>query len=293
MRIFRFILFSCFTLFAFFPPTLRAENTDHEWHKTYILSGEPSLLLDVADTGVEIQSCGECRQIQVDLQLNNRKLSDYSLEESQSGNTVAFKLKEKVHVGIHVVFHMAHEPHLIIKTPSRLHLDAHTGDGSITASGLQGDLTLHTSDGSIDIYDVAGTLRLNSSDGNIRIHNANGVLEARTSDGHLNVDGRFSSLQVHTSDGNLDLTLSEGSQLTAASRVESSDGRVTVHLPHSLSADLDIHTSDGKIDCSLPLTMEGYHSHGSSQHDIRGKLNAGGPLLVIHTSDGNVTVASL
>jgi DUF4097 and DUF4098 domain-containing protein YvlB len=106
----------------------------------------------------------------------------------------------------------------------------------------------------------------------------------------MTVDGEFSAVQMHTSDGNLDLTLAPGSKLNAASRIESSDGPVNVHVPSTLAADLDITTSDGHVDCSLPLTMDHYDSRGKH---LQGHLNGGGAPLSVHTSDGNVRIAAI
>jgi DUF4097 and DUF4098 domain-containing protein YvlB len=145
----------------------------------------------------------------------------------------------------------------------------------------------------VDVQDVGGAVRLTASDGSIKIRNVTGTLESRSSDGQAEVEGRFTALQVHTSDGNLDVTVADGSQLSTASRIESSDGRVTVRLPRTMAVDLDVHTGDGQINCELPLTMEGYNSAHSSGHNLRGHLNGGGVPLTIHTSDGNVTIAAL
>jgi hypothetical protein len=145
----------------------------------------------------------------------------------------------------------------------------------------------------VALDDVHGALRLTSSDGNVVIRGATGTLEARGSDGHMQIDGQFTAVQLHTSDGNLDLTLAPGSQLNAASRIESSDGHVIVHVPSTLAADLDVTTSDGRLDCSLPLTMDHYDSNESSGHSVHGRLNGGGTPLTIHTSDGNVRIAAL
>jgi hypothetical protein len=68
---------------------------------------------------------------------------------------------------------------------------------------------------------------------------------------------------------------------------------VTVRLPKDLAANLDVSTSDGKIDCNLPLTLDGFHSNGGSEHSVRGKLNAGGALLSIRTSDGSIHLSLL
>ena len=268
-----------------------AQNTENDWAKSYSIAGKPSLTIETADSSLRIQSCGECKAISIKVH-SSRKLSEYRLEESQSGDHVNFSFKEKPHVGVHVTWHNQGAS-VVVETPGSLQLDAKTADGDLSARDLEGDLKLHTGDGNVELDNLHGNLRLTSSDGNLTIQNATGTLEARSSDGHIKVGGNFSAVQLHTSDGTLDFSLAEGAQLTAASRIESSDGQVTIRVPHNLAADLDISTSDGRIDCSLPLTMDHYDSRENSGHHIRGKLNAGSIPLTIHTSDGSVTISQL
>ncbi len=267
-----------------------AQTSDHDWAKTYSVSGKPSLTIQTADSHLRIQSCGECKAINVKVH-SDRSLSDYRLEDSQSGDHVSFSFKEKPHIG--VTWHDHKGATVVVETPGSLDLDAKTSDGNLTARDLQGDLQIHTGDGNVELDNLHGNLRLASSDGNLTVQNAAGTLEARSSDGRMKVDGNFSAVQLHTSDGELDFSLAQGAQLTAESRIESSDGRVTIRVPHDLAADLDISTSDGRIDCSLPLTMDHYDSRESSGHHLRGKLNAGSVPLTIHTADGNVTISQL
>jgi len=270
-----------------------AQTAGGDWQKSYPVSGKASLSLSSGDASVEVRSCGDCREVRVRVEWKDRKPSEFTMNEFQSGDHVNFELKEKPHLGIHIVVGNWHEPHITVETPTTLDLEARTADGGLKVSGVQGSLELHTSDGAVDVEDVGGSVRLTASDGSIKIHNVTGTLESRSSDGQATVEGKFTALQVHTSDGNLDLTVADGSQLNTASRIESSDGRVTVRLPRTLAVDLDVHTSDGQINCALPLTMEGYNSAHSSGHNLRGHLNAGGVPLTIHTSDGDVSIAAL
>ena len=268
-------------------PALTAEA---DWQKSYPVSGKPSLSLGTGDASTDVRSCAECREVRIRVEWNDRHPGDYNLNEFQSSDHVNFELKEKQHLGIH--FGPGHrEPHVFVDTPAEADLEARTSDGSLNVSGLNGNLDLHTGDGAVNVSDVSGAVRLVASDGSIRIHNVTGTLESKSSDGSVSIDGRLSGIQVHSSDGRVDVTLADGSQLATSSRIEASDGHVTIRLPKTLSADLEIHTSDGKIDCQLPLTLSGYNSGGG--HNIRGKLNAGGPPLTVHTSDGNVTIAAL
>ncbi len=135
---------------------------------------------------------------------------------------------------------------------------------------------------------MSGNLKLHSSDGQLHVRNGSGTLEARTSDGNQEIAGNFTSLQLHTSDGSITAELAEGSHLSSDSRIESSDGSVTLRLPKSFPVELAISTSDGSIQSTLPLVIDGYNSKGNSGHSIRGKFNGGGSLLTIHTSDGSV-----
>jgi Putative adhesin len=268
-----------------------AQVSGHDWQKTYSVNGSASLTIETGDSGLNIQSCGDCKEIRVQVH-SGRDLNEYRLDEHQDGDHVSFSLKEKPMWGFHVGW-KGEGTKVTVETPAHLDLDAKTSDGNFSARALTGNLQVRSGDGSVALDDVHGALRLTSSDGNVVIRDATGTLEARGSDGHMQVDGQFSAMQMHTSDGNLDLTLAPGSQLNAASRIESSDGHVVVHLPATLAADLNVTTSDGRLDCSLPLTMDHYDSNESSGHSVHGRLNGGGTPLTIHTSDGNVSIAAL
>lgn len=267
-------------------------RADADWQKTYPVSGHPSLSFTTGDTSAEVRSCGDCKEIRIRVQWNERHASAFNITEAQTGDHVNFELREKPGLGIHIDIGNR-GPLVTIETPAAVDLEGRTSDGSLKVYGVQGDLQLHTSDGAVDVADTSGSLHLKASDGAIRIHNASGTLESRSSDGSAHIDGRFTGVQVHVGDGGLDLTLNDGSSLTTASSVEASDGRVMIHLPHNLAADLDVHTGDGHLDCNIPLVMEGYHSNGESSHGVRGRLNGGGVPLTIRTHDGNVTIASL
>src|SRR5277367_1312288 len=269
-------------------------QTGNHWDKSYTISGQPTLALTTGDSNLTITSCGTCQTVKIHVYATNRKLSDYRLEEDQSGNTIHFSLKEKPMSGLHI--HVSWHDSWVaveVETPANLTLHAETSDGNLNASGLNGAISLRSSDGKQTIADVSGTLNIQSSDGAVDLRNIAGTLDAHSSDGNLNISGRLDSLNVRTSDGSLTLELASGSTLKADSTLHSSDGSITVRLPKDFSANLDVSSSDGKIDCSLPLTLNEFHSTNDSGHAVRGKLNAGGATFSIHTSDGSVHLSSL
>jgi len=271
-------------------------QTDNHWDKSYTLSGQPTLVLRTGDSNLNIKSCGSCHAVRVTVDSPKRKLSDFVLEEDQSGNTIHFSLKEKAHFGGHVTMHISWSDspvNVTVETPANLTLHAETEDGNLNATGLNGAISLRSSDGHQTIAEVSGTLRVDSSDGSVDLRGIAGTLDAHTSDGTLNISGKLDGLNVSSSDGRVNLELASGSILKNDSNLRSSDGTVTVKLPKDLAANLDISTSDGKIDCNLPLALDGFHSKGESDHSVRGRLNAGGPTLTIRTSDGAVHLSAL
>jgi Putative adhesin len=269
-----------------------AQDFDHSWSRTYPVTGMPTLTFETSDAGIEFHPCGDCHEIRIHIELVGKKLSEYHLEEGQSGDQVHFLFKEKPHMGAHIVWHKE-QTLVTVESPAQLTLEARTSDGNVTLSGLLGDLTLTTGDGNLTLDHVSGNLRIKSGDGQVKITNADGAIDAHTSDGNLSVDGLFHALALQTSDGTLDVSLREGTKLAGASTIQSSDGSVTVRVPQNFAADLNVHTSDGHVDCTLPLTLDHYQSSGEQSHQLRGKLNGGGTPLTIHTSDGNVKIEYL
>jgi DUF4097 and DUF4098 domain-containing protein YvlB len=261
------------------------------WEKSYPVSAQPTVNLEVSDSNLEIHSCGGCGTVHIRVEMEEAKLSDYRLEEGQSGNSVHFSLKEKAHAGIRINWHSG-SVKVVVETPANLTLEARTSDGGLRADGLHGDLSLDSSDGRQDLADLSGKLKVQTRDGGVRLRGGRGTLEARGVDGSQDLSGAFDALQVSSSDGSLSVELLPGTRLQASSRIETRDGSLTVHVPRDLAAEFDVATRDGRISSDLPLTMNGYNSHGGDRHELRGTMNGGGPLLAIQSSDGSVRLTA-
>src|SRR5579859_6866942 len=164
------------------------------WEKSYPVNGQPVLALEVSDSGLMVRSCGECRAVHVQVEMQNAKLSDYVLEESQSGNRLHFSLKEKPHIGFHIGTR-SQTVKVLVETPANVTLDGRSADGSMSVHGLHGEINLATSDGSLNVEDVSGNLKLRTSDGSlrVRVRGGRGRLEARSSDGSQDIAGSFES----------------------------------------------------------------------------------------------------
>ena len=189
------------------------------------------------------------------------------IEEHQSGDTVEIDVRYP-HLGVTINWgnSMSHRVEIDIHMPREGRVDLHTGDGKIDLGNFKGEMQLRSGVGSQEIDGV------------------DGKLHATTGDGHIRAHGRFDELELKTGDGHMDARATAGSTLTTGWRLESGDGTVTLKVPENLSADVDLHTGDGHIDLDMPVTTVGK----IRENEVRGKLNGGGNLLVIHTGDGSI-----
>lgn len=250
---------------ALTPLLLQADD----WHKHWTVGPRPEVHVLTGDASVVVEAAGDGA---VDASLVARGWSmggssGVQVIEHQAGNRVEIEVKVPSR---HFDFGN-HSLRLTVRVPRELTAEVRTGDGSIQLRGLHGPIHAVTGDGSLQADDLDGTLTAYSGDGSVRVH------------------GRFDNLQVHTSDGSVELNVLPGSRLESGWRVQTGDGSVRVHVPRDLAADLEMHTGDGHIQLDLPITVSGRQDG----HQVQGKLNGGGPTLLVHTGDGSISLGAI
>ena len=239
-----------------------------EWSKTYNLTGPPDLRVETSDANIHV-STWDHSSIEARVTTTGYTIGDdgIRIEEHQTGDMVEIEVRYPHHgVTINWGNTMGHRVEIAIHMPREGRVDLHTGDGKIDLGNFKGVMALRSGDGSQEIDGVDGKLRATTGDGDIR------------------ANGRFDDLELKTGDGRLDARAAVGSALVTGWRLESGDGSVTLEIPENLAADVDLHTGDGHIDLDMPVTTTGK----IRQNQVRGKLNGGGNLLVIHTGDGSI-----
>src|SRR6266511_3146399 len=241
-----------------------------EWSRQYPLKGRPELHVTTDDGSVRIEA-GDRPQIEARVETTGWAIAPdgVTVTESQTGDRVDIEVRLPHR---HWGFSIGHRSvKVTLRVPRAADLEVRTGDGSITADGLQGEVRLHTGDGPI------------------RATGLDGRLEADTGDGHMDVQGRFDLVDLRTGDGGIEAKVESGSKVAGAWSLRSGDGGITLRLPDDLSADLDAHTGDGNIDLDLQVTVSGTISSST----VRGKLGAGGPPLKVQTGDGSIHLRRL
>ena len=260
----RFLLF----LFLLIALTAFAQSNDDQWHKNFPLTGKPDLRFNTGDTNIHIEPWDQ-NSIDVQLITQNWKIGTHGLaiHEHQTGNLVELEVPTNDH-GVHfnIGWERSRRVDITVRMPREAKLD------------------IHTQDGNIDIHNMKGDFLLKSGDGHQRLDDLDGNLDSTSGDGRIELSGRFDVLHLHSGDGRIEARVKSGSKMERDWSLHAGDGSITLRLPKDFSADVSMHTRDGHINVNLPITVQGK----LGGNDIRGKLNAGGQLLSIHTGDGSI-----
>ena len=162
-----------------------------------------------------------------------------------------------------------------------------TSGGSVTIEGGGGKIDARTSGGSIRVGDTTGPVDVHTSGGSITLAHVRGAVRAHTSGGGISIEDAAGSVEASTSGGSIRAQIS--GPITADSKLSTSGGGITLTISPSAAIDLDARASGGDVDTDVPITVQG------RQEDDRvvGKINGGGPRLVLRTSGGGIRVKGL
>jgi DUF4097 and DUF4098 domain-containing protein YvlB len=250
--------------------------------RTFTVTGHARVRVQTDDGAVRV-STGDIKQVEVRVEYSGYKLDrDLRVEATQSGDFVDVTAKTS---GFHIGFALRHTNLRVeVHMPKDADLEVTTGDGSVEADSITGNLDVHTGDGHITVQGAKGNIRLHTGDGHIEGRGLDGRADLTTGDGHVNIEGRFDALNIKTGDGSVTARVGRGSTVSAPWNIHTGDGSVDLDLPGDLSANLDASTHDGRISLGFPVTVEGTFSSTK----ISGKMNGGGQPIVVRTGDGSI-----
>lgn len=166
-------------------------------------------------------------------------------------------------------------------------VDADTSGGSVNLAAARGSINVHTSGGNIHIGNADGPAQVKTSGGSIDIKRVGGDLYARTSGGGISIDDALGTVDASTSGGSVRARLSQ--QPRADCKLSTSGGSIVVSLAPSVAVDVDAHTSGGDVETDVPVTLLGKQGESS----LEGKINGGGPRLVLRSSGGDIRLKKL
>lgn len=169
---------------------------------------------------------------------------------------------------------------------ARAGLTATTSNGRMIVRNVRGDIELRTSNGAIEARDVEGNADLHTSNGGITLTRVGRTrLAAETTNGDIRADAVAGDMRLWSSNGRIELRVAS---VTDKPRIEAvtSNGRVLVELPKSVSARLDVRTSNGRV---VSLLSDLKDCDIGRAH-LRATLNDGRGTVRIKSSNGSITI---
>lgn len=166
-------------------------------------------------------------------------------------------------------------------------VDARTSGGDVNISGARSSVTLYTSGGDVAVGEASGTVSARTSGGDIEVRHAGGNLVAHTSGGSISIGEARGSIDAETSGGSIDARLTQ--QPGGDSQLRTSGGGITLSVAGNVALDVDAHTSGGDVETDVPVTLLGKQSEST----LNGKLNGGGPRVVLRSSGGDIRLRKL
>jgi hypothetical protein len=154
----------------------------------------------------------------------------------------------------------------------RLETRAATGEGrrvevryhvKVPASA---NLRLQNSNGAIDVVAVKGTVRAETSSGTVKGRDLTGSIEASTTNGAVRLE------VTAIAPGGI--------------RAETVNGSVELTMPTSAKADIQARCVNGRISVD-GLKLDGGES---TRRRVEGRLNGGGPKVVVDTTNGKIQI---
>ena len=173
-------------------------------------------------------------------------------------------------------------------------------DGGAEIRGIEGPVKLRVQDGDVEIEEIRGSLDVSCTDGAIRAIWVSGDVAARTTDGAIVLEHVGGHAVAKTLSGDIEVSEVSGAvearteqgQLRVAfvGGAEGSliveRGNIDVKLPTDANVLLDAEVTRGEVEIAEGLIS----NEDVTANRARGKLGAGGPRLMLRSSQGWIRV---
>lgn len=172
--------------------------------------------------------------------------------------------------------------HLEVRVPRGTSVEVSSSNGKICVENLCGAVRARSSNGSVDVAGVVGDIDVSASNAKVCCSCTQGHLVARSSNGKIQLEEHRGSIDASTSNGLIEAALEEVGR--EGIQLATSNGRIVLHLPETLDADVDIRVDNGVIRNDRKLCKATSERAGR----LRGKLGSGGVPIRVRTSNGSV-----
>ncbi len=297
---FRFSVMICVWVLAASCLALQAQN---QLERDFTVSAG-GLLTVLAEGGSIEVTAGQGDTVSVQIAPRNPEQfqSRYEVSFDQHENSVRLEIKSREKLSGFFDWFKSNQGYFIhASVPPEFNVDLKTSGGSISVDQLRGEVFSKTSGGSLKFTGIEGDVVGKTSGGSIEVDDVFGKVEVATSGGSISVGRAGDNVQVKTSGGNITISevsgaleaITSGGSIRAGltgggdCRLSTSGGNISVELTGDLGFQIDAKTSGGRVTAS-GMAIEGE----VAKNRIKGRLNQGGPDLVLRTSGGSIRIES-
>ena len=173
----------------------------------------------------------------------------------------------------------------VVKVPRHVQLERIvSSNGTLRVNDVDGAARLKTTNGGVRASHLGGALDAGTSNGTIELEDIKGDCTVKTSNGRVKAQGVRGAVDASTSNGSVDVTVDE--LRSSGVRVSTSNGGITLRLDGAVNARVLARTSNSSISTEFDVTSPGR----KDKHHLEGVIGAGGPVLDLSTSNGNVRI---
>ena len=170
---------------------------------------------------------------------------------------------------------------LEIVVPPESQVRARADSGGIRVEGIRGPIDCKADSGGIDVRHIASEVRAVADSGGVHVRDVKGPVYARTDSGGIEALEIAGSIDAQTDSGGIRLSQT----MAAPIRARADSGGATLTLASTAGYDLRVRTDSGRI-TMREMTVRG----NLSNRQAEGKVRAGGPLVDVQVSSGNIEI---
>jgi len=193
-----------------------------------------------------------------------------------------------------------------ITVPRQCSVNLTVGTGSITVGNLAGRHTARVRNGNISFKRIDGAVDARTGMGSVIVSRCSGAVTVQTREGVIRVGtiGGFADLRNGSGEIEVlqakagivavaeagDISVGFPDDLGQENSVTVSGGSIFAKIDAAANCSVDAASVWGHVESKLPLTVE---TGGLGKRKLTAKLNAGGPVITLRASGGDVKIAKL
>jgi len=171
-----------------------------------------------------------------------------------------------------------------VLVPETFNLDLLSDAGNVEIEDLIGSIVARIGMGNINIGDIIGSIDIVTGAGFIEINSIDGSVEVISGAGNIEINDVGGSVVARTGAGDVEVTITK--QPRGDSQLSSGSGAVTVYMEEGIAVDVEARVSLGSAESAFGHKIDGKWMSKS----FEGRVNGGGPALVIYSGVGSISL---